>query len=179
MRRHKISFLLIVLITFTFSCKKKNTEESSESKYSFRNNFENVLGWNYSAKVLKMEGHSGNYVTYVDTNQIYSHAFICSLDKMADVLPKKIIAKAWVLRKTESTTGQFVAEISNDIKGISWIGVKLKEVVPQINVWTEVKIEIPLETPEVQNKNNTFKVYGWLGDSKEVIYFDDFEILLE
>lgn len=179
MRHFKFSILILTVISLVISCKEKPSESSAESNNSFKNNFENALGWNYNSKVLRVNGHSGSFVTYVDTVQVYSHAFISKLNEMTELLPKKITAKAWVLRKTENAGGQFVAEIANETTGISWVGVKLKEAVPQLNVWTEIKIEIPLDSGEVQNINNTLKVYGWLDTSKEPVYFDDFEIVLE
>lgn len=167
--------MLLILPFLFFSCKES---PKVQGDLYFKNNIESSLGWYKNPTVLKTkDAHSGEYVSKIDSVNIYSLGFDLPLSIVNErFLPvTEVKATVWAMLKSKNAKGALITELKKNDSLIVWNSVKLQDYCKEANKWYKVEFILNLREHDFSNNENLFRCYV-ANDSKEEILLDDFEV---
>jgi hypothetical protein len=184
------NFLFLVLTaSLVYGCSNSNQNtvetvvETEEVPIAFANDMENALSgvpsWINEATVVKMpeglKAHSGEFVSKVSEEKVYSYAFRETLSNINEKLPVAVIVKGWVYSPEPNTALSIVVDINDEGKSVLWKAYSLTDVIADLNQWKEFSARFTVDQPV--KPEHQLKVFGFGG--KKTAYFDDLDISFE
>lgn len=185
------NFLLLVITSvLVYGCSNSNqnpvaTEEgkAEEKTAVITNDMENALAgvpsWINEVTVVKMpdgiKAHSGEFVTRVNEENVYSYAFRETLSNINPKLPATVIVKGWVYSPEPNTALSIIVDINEEGKTVLWKAYSLTDVIADLNQWKEFTARFTVDQPV--KPEHQLKVFAFGG--KQTAYFDDFDISFE
>jgi hypothetical protein len=122
----------------------------------------------------KYYGHTGDYCSRVDSNNVYSFGFRKSITEISSNPIKKVKISVWVkLDDINKKTSLVVSVVGKDGKNIFWNGHDVNPVVKEAGKWYKFEVEETL--PEFDGEGAHIETY-LNNPNKNVAYVDDFEI---
>ena len=183
--------LLLMILTglMVYGCSNNNQNTTSNEAQSddlaiaITNDMENALSgvpsWINEATVVKMpEGiaaHSGEYVTRVTEQEVYSYAYRETLSNINSKLPTAVIVEGWVYSPVDNSSLSVVVDINENGKSIIWKSYVLTDAISELNKWNEFKARFAVDQPI--KPEYQLKVFAYGG--KKTAYFDDLKISFE
>ncbi len=138
-----------------------------------------VASWINEKTLVKMpEGlnaHSGQYVSRVNAENIYSYAFRESFVNINQKLPTAVIIEGWFYPTEPITTEGIVMDINENNKNVIWKSFNLASGSIKLNEWNSFRSRFLIDK-EIKS-NYQLKIFG-IGKGK-TLYFDDFKISFE
>jgi len=187
----KSIFLLVIisigLIASGCSNSGNNSQTSQEQpkqkEVVIFNDMENagaiIPSWNNEKTVVSMsapaKAHSGEFVSKVDENEIYSYSYAELFKNINNVVPKKVIVNGWV-NCAEYNEGLIIAmDVNENNKSVIWKGNPITSQINTQNEWHEFTTEFLIDqavTPDYQ-----IKIFAF--GARKTAYFDDIKITFE
>ena len=160
-----------------------NTEEPKQKEVVIQNDMENAAGmipsWNNEITVVKMPApaiaHSGEYVSMLDKDNIYSYTFADFLKNINNVVPKKIIVNGWANSAEYNEALIIVMDINVNGQSLIWRANPITSQISTLNEWHEFTTEFIIDLPV--DIENHIKIFASGGGKK--VYFDDLKITFE
>ena len=161
--------LSFVLILGLWSCGGSTSSKSSESV--FVNDFESLYG--FIEKVDKGKAYGGECYYTIDSTVQYSIGFNKKFNKISSKKYSKVKFSAFVLFPNANTSIDMVIQIWDP--KINPIKVQSAPITGQlgINKWTEVSVELPLDT--LYAPENDVRCF-FFNPSGNQLYVDDFKV---
>ncbi len=183
----RVLFIAVVGL-FVYGCSNSGQKtapaaaQPEQNQVVITNNMENaaamVPSWINEKTVVKMENgkaHSGEYVTRVDANDVYSYAYRENFQNISEKLPKRVIVNGWVNSTVIDKAISIIVDINEDNKSFFWKAYSLNETIKKANEWTEFTAYFTIDQPI--KKNQQIKIFAFGGG--KTAYFDDFRITFE
>lgn len=182
-------FVLGGLLMYGCSGNQQSAESAASSAsvgnapISIFNDMESALSgvpsWINEKTLVKMpEGlsaHSGQYVSRVNAENIYSYAFRENFVNINKKLPTAVIVEGWFYPIEPITTEGIVMDINEDNKNVIWKSFNIASKDVKLNEWNSFKAKFTIDQ-EIKD-NYQLKIFG-IGKGK-TLYFDDFKISFE
>lgn len=183
--------LLLLIITglLVYGCSNSNQNatnndaQTDDIAIAITNDMENALSgvpsWINEATVVKMpEGiaaHSGEYVTRVTEQEVYSYAFRETLSNINSKLPTAVIVEGWVYSPVENASLSIAMDINDNGNSIIWKSYVLSDAISELNNWNEFAARFAIDQPIKPEYQLKIFAYG----GKKTAYFDDLKISFE
>lgn len=182
-------FFLSLILLIASSCgnsgnnQSSSQEEPKQKEVVIVNDMENAAGivpsWHNEITVTKMQApakaHSGEFVTKVDKENLYSYGYGELLKNINNVTPKKVIVNGWA-NCPEYIEGLIIAmDITSDNKSVIWKGNPISGQIRTQNEWHEFTTEFIIDQPITEDLYIKIFAYG----EGKTAYFDDFKITFE
>lgn len=174
MRTLNIFIVFACTIIFLSACSgnKEDKNNNKSGTVSFSNDLE-TSGWMNQSTVTKEFAHSGRCSSRIDSVSQFSFGFADFFYNISDIIPEKVDVNFWILCPQKEIRSNLVVSIDSIGKNIFWIGIDLKDSVPVLNQWKEVKSTINL--PADILATDKISIYVWSND-KKVFYLDDLKV---
>jgi hypothetical protein len=185
--KHTILFLLLSLIIISCSNSNKNKQGNQEipkqKTVVITNDMENasavIPSWFNEKTVITMpapaKAHSGEFVSKVDKDNIYSYAYQDYIRNINNVPPYKVFVNGWVYITEPNEEAIIALDISDNTSTILWRPFPLKDQLKNLNEWTEFNAEFTIGQPVTVDQQ--LKIFAFGGN--KTAYFDDFKITFE
>lgn len=181
--------LMVVTVVLLVGCSNNNqnqvtTEDKPDAVPAvIANDMENALSgvpsWINEATVVKMpdgiKAHSGEFVTRVNQENVYSYAFRETLSNINPKLPAAVIVKGFVYSPEPNTALSIIVDINEEGNSVLWKAYSLTDVIADLNQWKEFSARFTIDQPV--KPEHQLKVFAFGG--KKTAYFDDFDISFE
>lgn len=177
---------LAVITVFISACSgssdKQTPAQPEQNTVEIFNDMENaaamVPSWINEITVVKMENgqaHSGEFVSRVDNNTLYTYAYRENFENINSRLPKKIIVNGWINSPDPADGLGMVMDINENNVSYLWKSYSLKSTVTEPNKWFEFTAYFDIDKPI--KPEHQVKLFGFGGG--KTAYFDDFRITFE
>ncbi len=182
-------FLLAVAGLLACSCTNSgnNTqatqEQPKQKEVVITSDMENAAGkvpsWGNEITVVAMpapgKAHSGEFVSKVDKDNLYSYTYLEQFKNINNVVPRKVIVSGWINCPEYSEETLIAMDINDNNKSVLWKGNPISRFVKSQNEWYEFTTEFLIDQPVTNDYQ--VKIFGFGG--KKTAYFDDFKITFE
>jgi hypothetical protein len=167
--QNAIRFFIVGPVLCFMSCSNYSKHKNIE----LSNSLESIKGWDTGMKIIEAEGHSGRFVTYADSSQVYNYGFHLPLK---DITPQHIYhinAKVWAKCTSLSSNSNLVISLQDGDKKVAYINTKVEDTADKTGEWFAVTASIDL--PPSAIPENELYVFV-MNESKDRVFFDDMEI---
>ena len=177
---NKYTFLFLALAALA-GCNSNNTESRPKNLLS-SNDFEQLEGWTADIplpSLTKEKAHSGSYSIKVGSGIDYSNGFIGTLGSISPIRVSQVLVKAWVFVPSGPTSAALVTQVMDPsvpgAKPVLWEALPLDKEAKTRNEW--VQVEKSLTLPANVGPGFKLYVYLWSGNTPNIAYIDDIQIL--
>ena len=182
-------FLLAFTGFLAYSCtnsgnnSQANQEQPKQKEVVISSDMENAAGkvpcWANEITVVPMpasgKAHSGEFVSKVDADNLYSYAYFELLKNINNVIPHKVIVNGWINCPESNEETLIAMDINDNGKSVMWRGNQISRFVKSQNEWFEFTTEFVIDQP--LKDDYQIKIFAFGG--KKTAYFDDFKITFE
>lgn len=183
-------FILAIAGILLYGCSNSNQNQGQQeaaapvdqNQVVITNDMENaaaiIPSWINEVTVVKMENgkaHSGEFVSKVDDQTLYSYAYREYFENINQKLPKRIVVNGWVNSPDPAEGLGIVMDVNENNELRMWKSYSLTKSVETPNAWYEFTAYFPIDKPI--KPNYQVKLFGFSG--KKTAYFDDFKITFE